>query len=165
MTGLMNLVPGVGQAKMIGIALAAAATFGTGFAAAEIYENYAPWGLGPKLERLRNSLPKRDAERYSAGAREQHAKDVRVVEEEWRPALTACESKRLTGSASAAQRMDQEITASRQTSSAAYRLGLASCKGKNNASSASSATRPTDVLSDSDTDLGSIVRSSASTDQ
>lgn len=127
---LIDLIPGGAQARGALMAGAAILTFGAGVAAAEAWERVLPWGLGPRLERLQESLPKRDAERYSAGATTQKALDEAVVESQWRPALAQCQSQRLEASQTVAERLAAEQAAARRSSDAAYRLGRASCGGE-----------------------------------
>lgn len=141
--------------------LGAAATLAAGFAAAEIYEHQVPWGLGPKLERLRLSLPARDAERYTTGARDQRARDQAIVDNSWRPALRLCESNRLVASQTAATSIDAERDAASRSSSAAYRLGRASCTGVKTSGTSSTSTpgSPAPVVMPGDEDIRNLVAS------
>lgn len=161
---LTDLIPGGAQARGALIAGAALLTFGAGVAVTEAWERWLPWGLGTRLERLQESLPARDAERYSAGARDQRAQDDRVVETQWRPALVLCQSQRAEASRGAAESIAAEQAATRRTSDAAYRLGRASCGGSTSEkSSPTPATGSTGSVRGSGEDLRSIVAGSLGT--
>ncbi len=158
---LIDLIPGGAQARGALIASAALLTFGAGVAATEAYEHWVPWGMGHRLTALRDSLPARDAERYSAGARAQKALDENVVETSWRPALAACQADRTRLSQGAASSITAEQDAAKRSSDAAYRLGRASCGASNGkiSSTPTPGSTPTGGLPD-DEDLRSIVAGS-----
>ena len=159
--GITSLIPGFSQARLILVGL----TFAGGFAAAEIYEHRVPWGLGPKLERLRDSLPRRDAERYTAGAKDQRARDQLVVDTSWRPALKECRASLKTASQQAGTAIDAERDASTRSSAAAYRLGRATCTGAptNAKPSPRSSTAPSVGVRGTGDDLRDIVASGIGT--
>ena len=162
---LIDLIPGGAQARGAIIAGAALLTFGAGVAAAEAYEHWVPWGMGHKLTALRDSLPARDAERYSAGAKGQRALDQDIVEKQWRPALALCQSQRTQASTSAADSIAAEQDAAKRTSDAAYRLGRASCEGSTSGTkpSGSTAAPVTGSVRGTGEDLRSIVAGSLGT--
>lgn len=123
---LVNPFAGVKTAALV---IAGVATFGAGFAAAELYENYAPWGIGARLTRLTNSLPRKLATARAEGYEVQKKADE-IVLEKWRGRLTQCESDARTTSETVAEGLDRAIHRSATSRDAAYRLGLASCRAE-----------------------------------
>lgn len=144
--------------KTAALVIAGVATFGAGFIAAEVYENFAPWGSGAKLDRLNAGLPRKLGDAALAGRLAQREDDGRVVEQ-WRGRLADCEAGgRRTSEAEAAER-DTIRRASTGSRDAAYRLGRASCRaesGNANTSTGDSVSTTADWLRD-DEDLRAIL--------
>lgn len=137
-----------------------------GFAAAEIYEHSAPWGLGPKLERLRDSIPgKLAAERTAgrqAGIKAQTDVDAPAFRA-WATRLTTCQGDLKTQRDTAARAITKAEANQSASTAAAYRLGRATC-GATDAPPpplAADSGPPRLVLRPSGEDLGAIVNSAA----
>jgi len=115
--------------KTAALVIAGVATFGAGFAAAELYENYAPWGIGARLTKLTNALPRKLDDARAAGAKAQLERDRPIVAE-WRGRLATCEATARTASETETQRLEAAIRTTSASRDAAYRLGLASCRAE-----------------------------------
>ncbi len=146
--------------KTAALVIAGVATFGAGFAAAELYENYAPWGIGARLTKLTNALPRKLDDARAAGAKAQLERDRPIVAE-WRGRLATCEADALKTS----EQLARQLEAARHTQSAsrdaAYRLGAASCKGARNATTSASPSGPVPDSLPDDEDLRSILGGAA----
>jgi hypothetical protein len=115
---------------LVGIGL----TFAAGFGAAEMYERKLPWGLGHRLEKLQNSVDQKVVAALKQGHTEQLAYDTHIIDTSWRPALRQCQSEKLAASQNEADYLDEIKAAGAASRDAAYRLGAASCKGAQHAS-------------------------------
>lgn len=118
-TALSSL--GVGP-LLAGVGVAAA----LGAAGAEIYEHTVPWGLGPKMERLRDSIPGKVAKAHSEGLRDQLEAD-RESFRKWDTALGQCNKLRKEESEAAAVQLTAAKKTFTSSRTAAYELGRASC--------------------------------------
>ena len=148
--------------KTAALVIAGVATFGAGFAAAELYENYAPWGIGARLTKLTNSLPRKLDDARAAGAKAQLDRDRPIVDQ-WGGRREVCESGARTTSEQLARQLEAARLTTTASRDAAYRLGAASCKGARNATNPPSANPGTPVpggLPD-DEDLRSILGGAA----
>lgn len=156
---LTNPFAGVKTAALV---IAGVATFGAGFTAAELYENYAPWGIGARLTKLTNALPRKLDDARAAGVKAQLERDRPIVAE-WRGRLEVCETSARTTSEQLARQLEAARLTTTASRDAAYRFGAASCKGARNATNTPSADPGTPVpgsLPD-DTELRSILGGAA----
>ncbi len=124
----------LGVGKAIPFLITAAVVMAAGFAAAEVYEHRAPWGLGQQLSDLRDSIPdKLKAERTAgeaAGAKAQADHDAPVFQQ-WADQLQQCRSDRDAARTRAAQATQRAEAGTGAQVSAAYQLGRATCGASN----------------------------------
>ena len=154
------------RAGKVGVMLAgAAASASLGFAACEVYEHTVPWGLGPQLQRLSDSIPGKMEGARSQGRQEQFAADELTISGPggWSERLSACTQEKSQISTDASTYLSRVLSTGQASRTAAYELGRRSCNaptGDSGTGPGSSGAAPGGMLDD-DTELRSVLSGAA----
>lgn len=150
------------RAGKVGLMLAGAvASTAVGFAACEAYEHTIPWGLGPQLQRLGDSIPGKLERARSLGMSQQFEADKLAITGPggWRDKLAACSSDKERISTDASAYLNRVLSSGQASRTAAYELGRRSCNAPTG-DFGSSGAAPDGMLSN-DVDLRSVLAGAA----
>lgn len=139
---------------------AIAAVVGAGMA--EGYEHKAPWGLGPTRARLEASIPALEKTASQQGATAQAALD-KAAFDDWSTQLASCRADATTARDALAAAQSRADAFTSTQSSAAFRLGRASCGGTHATTTPGTTGGPASGGLRGDDDFGAVFGSAAFT--
>lgn len=131
---MAGILAAMSASKLAGPLVAGAVAMGAGFAASELYEHAAPWGLKAQLMAEVRKEPALVNQGQVAGVKQQAASDASAFAS-WQSSLNACNATLASNRDIAATAIVQNDKSSSQQASAAYQMGRASCTGAPNAPS------------------------------